>query len=40
VFEKGDRVSLSKAEINALREELAHLARDYREGVARHVKGR
>ena len=40
VFKKGDRVNLSKAEVNALREELSHLARDYREGVKRHVKGR
>lgn len=40
VFKKGDRVNLSKAEINALREELSHLAREYREGVMRYVKGR
>jgi len=40
VFKKGERVNLSKAEINELREELSHLARDYREGVRRHVKGR
>ena len=40
VFKKGDRVNLSKAEINELREELSHLAREYREGVRRHVKGR
>jgi len=40
VFKKGDRVNLSKAEINELREELSHLAREYREGVIRHVKGR
>jgi len=40
VFKKGDRVNLSKAEINTLREELSHLARDYREGVMRYVKGR
>lgn len=40
VFKKGERVNLSKAEINALREELSHLARDYREGVTRYVKGR
>lgn len=37
---KGDRVNLSRAEINELREELLHLAREYREGVTRHVKGR
>ena len=40
VFKKGDRINLSRAEINALREELSHLARDYREGVRRYVKGR
>lgn len=40
VFKKGDRINLSKAEINELREELSHLAREYREGVRRHVKGR
>jgi hypothetical protein len=40
VFKKGERVNLSKAEINALREELSHLAREYREGVTRRVKGR
>lgn len=40
VFKKEDRVNLSKAEINALREELSHLAREYREGAMRHVKGR
>lgn len=40
VFKKGDRVNLSKAEINELREELSHLAREYREGAAGHVKGR
>ncbi len=40
VFKKGDRVNLSKAEVNELREELSHLAREYREGVRRHVKSR
>jgi hypothetical protein len=40
VFKKGDRVNLSRAEINELRGELSHLAREYREGVRRHVKGR
>lgn len=40
VFKKGDRVNLSKAEINELHEELSHLAREYREGALRHVKGR
>jgi hypothetical protein len=36
----GDRVNLSRAEINELREELSHLANEYREGMSRHVKGR
>ncbi|HJQ57839.1 MAG TPA: type II toxin-antitoxin system RelE/ParE family toxin [Vineibacter sp.] len=40
VFKKGDRVNLSRAEIDELREGLSHLAREYREGVLRHVKGR
>lgn len=40
VFKKRDRVNLSKAEINELREELSHLAREYREGAMRHDKGR
>jgi hypothetical protein len=40
VFKKGDRVNLSKAEINELREALSHLASEYREGATRHVKGR
>lgn len=40
VFKKGDRVNLNKAEINELREELSHLAREYREGAMRHDKGR
>jgi hypothetical protein len=40
IFKKGDRVNLSKAEINELRGELSHLAYEYREGVRRHVKGR
>ena len=40
VSKKGDRINLSKAEVNALREELAYLAREYREGVSKHVKGR
>jgi hypothetical protein len=39
VFKKGDRINLSKAEINTLRDELSYLAREYREGVRRHVKG-
>lgn len=40
VFAKGDRVNLSKAEVNALRQELNGLAEDYRKGVKRRVKGR
>ncbi len=40
VFAKGDRVNLSKAEVNALRQELSGLAEDYRKGTKRHVKGR
>ena len=40
VFAKGDRVNLSRAEVNELRRELSGLAEDYRKGAARHVKGR
>ena len=40
VFAKGDRVNLSQAERNELREELAGLAADYRQGVHRYVTGR
>ena len=40
VFAKGDRVDLSQAERNALREELAALAAEYRKGVRLHVQGR
>lgn len=40
IFAKGDRVNLSKAEVNALRRELCGLAEDYRKGVNRRVKGR
>ncbi len=40
VFKKGDRINLSKAEIKELRDELAQLAREYREGAKRHVEGR
>lgn len=40
IFAKGDRVNLSKAEVNALRRELSGLAEDYRKGVNRRVKGR
>lgn len=32
VFSKGDRVNLSKTECNELKDELAGLAEDYREG--------
>jgi hypothetical protein len=40
IFKKGDRVNLSKAEVRELRDELSQLAREYREGVMKHVKGR
>ncbi len=40
IFAKGDRVNLSKAEVNALRAELNGLAEDYRKGAKRRVKGR
>ena len=40
IFRKGDRINLSKAEVNELRDELAQLAREYREGAKRHVEGR
>ena len=40
IFAKGDRVNLSKAEANALREELNGLAADYRKGAKRSVEGR
>lgn len=40
VFAKGDRVNLSRAEVNELRRELSGLAEDYRKGMKRHVKGR
>jgi hypothetical protein len=40
LFKKGDRINLSKAEVNQLREELSHLAREYHEGATRYVKGR
>ena len=40
MFKKGDRINLSKAEVNELRDELSHLAREYGEGAKRHVEGR
>lgn len=40
VFAKGDKVNLTKAERNELREELMGLADDYRQGVRRHVGSR
>jgi hypothetical protein len=40
VFAKGDRVNLSQAERNELREELAGLAEDYRQGEHHDVTGR
>jgi hypothetical protein len=39
VFVKGDKIDLTKAERNELRNELAGLADDYRNGVRRHVQG-
>lgn len=40
VFAKGDRVDLSQAERNELRQELKGLAKDYREGARYHVASR
>lgn len=40
VFSKGQRVDLSGAERNAIKQELAGLAEDYRKGVARYVRSR
>jgi hypothetical protein len=40
VFGKGDKVDLSQAERNQLRQELAGLVDDYRKGVRRHVRRR
>jgi hypothetical protein len=40
VFAKGDRVNLSKAEVNVLRDELAGLADEYRTRAKQNVKGR
>ena len=39
VFSKGDRVNLSRAEVNALRDELAGLSDDYRRRAKENVKG-
>jgi len=38
VFAKGDRVDLSQAERNVLRQELKKLVEEYLEGVLLHVK--
>lgn len=38
IFAKGDRVDLTQAERNALRQELAGLAEEYRRGVLEHVQ--
>ncbi len=38
VFSKGDKVNLTKAERNELKDELAGLAKDYREGRKRMLK--
>ena len=40
VFAKGDRIDLTQADRNALREELAGLADDWHEGVRLHVARR
>jgi hypothetical protein len=37
-YAKGVKANLTKAERNALREELSRLAEDYREGVSRKVR--
>jgi hypothetical protein len=39
VFAKGDKIDLTMAERNELRNELAGLAEDYRTGVRHHVQG-
>ncbi len=38
VFAKGDKVDLSKSELNELRKELEGLAEDYRRGVRIYVE--
>ncbi len=38
IFAKGDKVNLNQAERNALRDELAGLAKDYRAGRRRLVR--
>ena len=40
VFSKGDRVDLSQANRNNMRQGLASLATEYRQGVERYVKSR
>lgn len=40
LFSKGDKIDLSQAERNAMRNELAGLAEDYRRGVMRHDRSR
>jgi hypothetical protein len=40
LFGKGDKVNLSQAERNNLRQELAGLAEDYRKGVRLYVESR
>jgi hypothetical protein len=40
VFAKGDKVELSQAERNELRQELGGLAEDYRQGVRLYVHRR
>jgi hypothetical protein len=40
IFSKGDRVDLSQADRNKMRQGLAFLANEYRQGVARYVESR
>ena len=39
-FGKGEKINLSKAEQNELREVLGVLAKEYRKGVRQYVRGR
>ena len=40
VFGKGEKVNLTRAELNGLRKVLGELVKEYQEGVRRYVKGR
>lgn len=40
IFAKGEKINLTKAELNELAGILSGLADDYREGVKRHVQSR